>query len=377
MEDGPYPIQVPSGTHTWGQSPLVSTLIFVLVVVWLNTAVSRKLPVPESFREKFAYFAEHKDEFDVLFFGASETHWGISPEHFDDQLRSHGLELRSYNLAAPGSGGFEIDHLIRSVLKMRPERLRWVVIAWRPWRLERDALFHERQVWWHSPVQTTRVFQLIVFENLPARARWEYARSHTRDALYKFFNLGIGPKWLAALRNPPGPGRGKWDYLARTGGFEGLSPEKAEIFWPQGVAVRERFLEEQDAFVERTVAQALRMKELRSGSERDAPAYLATLFPGTVYASEAQVAYLRMQGLEPVYLVPPSHEPDTIPRRLWEEGYLPALMAFNDPNEYPELFELRYRYDPLHLTEEGAALYSRRAADRFAEYLRTGTKSGR
>jgi hypothetical protein len=371
MEEGAYPIHVQAAPRAGAPSPLVSALVFILAIVATQGAVSRVMPVPESFREKFEYFAQNKDAFDLVFFGASETHWGISPEHFDDQLRRHGIELRSYNLAAPGSNGYEIDNMLRLVAGMKPERLKWVVVGWRPWRLDRDPLFHQRQVWWHSLAQTTRVFQAIVQEDLTRRERWNYAKHHGADAVRKFFHVGLGPMWIEAKRSPVGPGRGKWDYLARTGGFEGLAPETAEGFWPQGVAVRERFLEELDLFVERTEAQAARLAELNAGEEREIEPYLATLFPSTVHATQIQVDFLRSRGIEPLYLIPPSHEPYTVQRRLLVEGYIPALLAFNDPNEYPELFDLRLRYDHLHLTEEGAQLYSRFAADRFAEYLRS------
>lgn len=357
-------------------SPIVIVAVFFLSVVLTSLGVGRLMPPPEYFREKLTYFAEHKDEFDLVFFGASETHWGLSPATFDDQLSKHGIPMRSFNLAVPGSNGYEIDHMIRHVLRMEPARLKYAVISWRAWRLDREPKIHRRQIWWHSLAETVLLFRGLWLDRLSWDEKLKAARVHAEDAFRKFAHLGLGRDLIRYWMDPPGPGRGKWDYLAKTGGFEGLTDETDDRFWPQGVELREKFLKNTDAFVEETLKTA--QENLRAREEQRAreDPYLATLFPRLVYSMNVQVELLERHGVAPVYLIPPTNESGHIQRRLETEGYIPALLAFDDPLRYPALFEVEHRYDRIHLTEAGSQLYSRHVADRFAELLRTGGLEG-
>jgi hypothetical protein len=50
---------------------------------------------------------------------------------------------------------------------------------------------------------------------------------------------------------------------------------------------------------------------------------------------------------------------------------VPTLLSFADPVAYPELFEVENRFDRWHLDAEGAALFTRRLAERLAAWLET------
>lgn len=351
-------------------SPTTGIAIFFLALVLSSLGVERLMPPPASFREKLSYFEEHKDEFDLVFFGASDMHWGIAPEVFDTRLREHGIEVKSFNLGVPGSNGYEIHHLIGLVLEMDPARLRYAVIAWRPWRLEVEANINKREVWWHSLTQTIVLLRGLWLDELPLAGKFQYARVHGKLSMQKFLHLGLGPEIIDFWQEPPGPGMGKWDYLAASRGFEGLTPGNAQRFWPEGPRSRQQFLDDLDAFRTRTREQAELVAELESHDREQVPDYLMTLYPRTVYSTVLQVERLRSHGIEPLYLIPPSHPHDKIQRRLAVEGYLPVLLDFNDPNRYPELFDADFRYDAEHFNESGARMFSQRVADEIAEALR-------
>lgn len=352
-----------------GSSPVTVFAIFFFALVLTRLGIGELMPPPDSFREKLLYFSEHKDEFDLVFFGASDTHWGLAPEVFDARLRAHGLNVKSFNLGVPGMNGYEIDHLIRRVLEMEPARLEYAVIAWRPWRLETRAEINQREVWWHSLAETLVLFRGLWIDELALPEKLGFAHKHGKLALQKFLHLGLGPELIDFWKNPPGPGQGKWDYLAASGGFEALAPGNAERFWPEGPIKRQQFLEGLDVFRARTREQAELVRELESQDREPVPDYLATLYPRTVYSTVLQVEQLRARGVEPIYLIPPSHAHDKIQRRLAVEGYLPTLLDFNNPRRFPGLFEIQYRYDDEHFTAEGSAIYTRRVADAVAAVL--------
>jgi hypothetical protein len=46
--------------------------------------------------------------------------------------------------------------------------------------------------------------------------------------------------------------------------------------------------------------------------------------------------------------------------------HVPALLAFNRPRDYGELFAVDQRFDHEHLTQEGAERFTRLLAARFA-----------
>ena len=86
-------------------------------------------------------------------------------------------------------------------------------------------------------------------------------------------------------------------------------------------------------------------------------------------ALRRQYAAARAAGAELLVVVPPSHEPSPLPRRLAEQGEIAVLLDFNDPDRYPELFRDDRRFDVMHLNRPGAVAFSRLLAQAFREHL--------
>ena len=68
-------------------------------------------------------------------------------------------------------------------------------------------------------------------------------------------------------------------------------------------------------------------------------------------------------------------DPSSIPNLGYREkidsihSIAPALIAFNDPDRYPDLFLPERHVDHAHLDERGARMYSRLVARELAQYL--------
>ena len=81
------------------------------------------------------------------------------------------------------------------------------------------------------------------------------------------------------------------------------------------------------------------------------------------------MALIRRAGAEPIYLITPTARPTPELYRLAADGRVPRLLAFNDPERYPDLFTLGHRFDAEHLSTEGARRFSAALAARFARLL--------
>lgn len=355
-------------------SPPVKLALVIFGLVITSLGIDRVMPPPEYFREKLLYFKEHKDEFDLVFFGASDMHWGISPVVFDEQVSIHGVPMRSFNLAVMASPGYEVDHMIRWALATEPERLKYAVISWRPWPLDAGDETHERQIWWHTFSETVLLLQGLALEDAAALEKFARARPHVTQALRKFTHLGMGPGLLRHVAGLDGGSGDEDSELASRRGFQPLTEVTAAEIWSEGLKSRKKFLEDTDAYLELTEAMA-------AGGERDreksragagADAYLELVLPRLVYSTQVQMELLERHGVYPIHILPPNNAQASIPRRLESEGYIPLLLPFDDPREYPDLFELPNRFDQSHLNDVGAERYSRHLADRLAPLFKSG-----
>ena len=75
-------------------------------------------------------------------------------------------------------------------------------------------------------------------------------------------------------------------------------------------------------------------------------------------------------GAEPIFILAPVLHSRGEARKAHRRGILPALLAFDDPSLYPQLYEVGNRFDMTHLNRRGALIYSELLAQRFVEHLR-------
>ena len=153
-------------------------------------------------RAKMLYFAEHKDEFDAVYIGASRVFRGLDPVRIDAELAERGIELRSFNLALGGMLPFEQDYLLHEVLDMEPARLRWIFYEGGPMGagLEDEHssfalqpnLWSARGIQWHTASQTRKVLGAIRRLPVTLRRKLHLARVHVEIFGRRFGNLGQG-----------------------------------------------------------------------------------------------------------------------------------------------------------------------------------------
>jgi len=320
-----------------------------------------------AYAERIAYFETHADRYDVVFFGASSTYRGVVPPVFDAAMAEQGHPLRSFNLATPGMWPHEANWLLRRILDQPPKRLRWVFIDLRGWSAAiKDAnRFSDRTVAWHDAAETRSVLHSVLLQEEAWLDRLQLAGTHLLHFGMNIAHLGRGLELASTV--------GAWpqDLNARHEEQERLlRPRAGEIQRWQGhgpfreedseigfkASTRERFLREREEW------PATLAKISRIAGRVSLEAY-------NLAALEAQVAAVRSAGLEPVYLIPPGMRPTPHLLRLSEEGRVPLLLAFNDPEAYPELYRFENRFDRGHLAAAGARRFSELLAERFSAEL--------
>lgn len=300
------------------------------------------LPEMGPLTDKLRYFAAHKDDYDVVFVGSSRVERGVVPPLFDAELTARGRALRSFNFGVAGMEAHEANALVRRVLALAPARLRWVVVevdGWDP-ALDPENRFKRRAVFWHDAAETWSALSSTAALAAPVAVCADLAATHLLHFAARSLALGRGPDAVRSLLGSAAPASSP--ELARWQGFEPYS-ETSYRYNP----LRRRFLDRLDEYRE-----AVRRLEDDAG---------AAASPADVAAVRAQVAMILGAGRRPVYLVPPS--PRAVPRLA---GDVPALLAFNRPRDYGELFAVERRFDREHLTQEGAERFTRLLAARFA-----------
>lgn len=332
----------------------LAALGFLVVGFLQRAAVPDDALLNDEQRGKLADWRERSAEIDVVFFGSSLIHSGLVPEVVDARLGELGHPLRSFNLGMTAGFSFETDAFLRRVLPSRAARLRYAVIELPDWGLESRNLDSLRSVTWHDAHETHNVLSALA-GNAAGFERLTLAAEHVRLFTMRTASVGIGPVAVGevlALRAPelaPGSGPG-----AASRGF-------AEAQELEGAASRRAQFERQVKLFERDVS------ELCAGG---GPAMGPARYP--LEALRRQIAFLRGQGLEIVYVMTPIPFRTPWAEELVRQGEIPALLAFNDPLRYPELFTVQNRFDKRHLAAEGARAFSRRFAEAFAERLEQG-----
>lgn len=292
--------------------------------------------------DRLRHFAAHKDDYDLVFVGSSRVERGVVPPVFDAELAARGHVVRSFNFGAAGMEAHEANALVRRLIALEPARLAWVVVELDTWDpgLEESNRFKRRAVFWHDPAETWSALRSTASLEASLAARADLAATHVLHFAARSLALGRGPDAVRSIsrgeESPADPDLAQWR------GFKPYT-ESSYRFNP----LRRRFLDRPDDY-----RQAVRRLERDAGV---APS------PATVAAVREQVAMIRAAGLGPVHLVPPS--PRAVPRVA---EHVPALLAFNRPGEYAELFAIERRFDREHLTQEGAEHFSRLLAARFA-----------
>jgi hypothetical protein len=307
--------------------------------------------LPEGVAEKLEFFAKHKDEFDTIFLGSSRFYYAISPENFDQITRDNGIPTRAFNFGIDGMNPPETFYVLDQILKTEPRSLKWLFVEVDniETKSHLKILGTQRLLYWHDWQRTALTLRKTL--NPRPSTKWYQRLNRLWTArrelilhlgLFEkhFTNVGRAVDFFSALTE----GRGlKSDFLLgpKGDGYRlagtAMAPERAEHF-------RRKLAEEVSA----------------SRTEFIDP-----------YAESAYrdcAARIRQLGAEPIFVVAPSIFQS--PLRFRESPPPAPMLVFNDARTYPQLYDTKVRVDDQHLTNEGAAEFTRLLALDFVRHAR-------
>jgi hypothetical protein len=326
--------------------------IAVIAFIATSALIHSLLPpmVPKGIAAKLEYFTQHKDEFDTLIVGTSRLYYNVSPEIFDQTTSENGLPTRTFNFGIDGMHPPENFYVLEQVLKTKPRNLKWVVLEMGDIQVRWDNILGtQRVVYWHDWPRTALTLKKAM--NPRGNANWLIKATRLwlarRDLISNltlfaklFTNVGRAAELLPSERLERfrdadlelGPHRDGYRLAGAA-----MSPERAVVF---------------QQYLAQEVSEA-RQKFLD---------------PATEQGYHKSATQIRKAGANPLFVVAPIIFQKTARFRKWPA---PApLVSFNDSREYPALFDTRVRIDDGHLTNEGAALFTRLLAQEFVRQMR-------
>lgn len=345
--------------------PILCTAVFIAALALVAGALNRIEPFAEVplVRDKWAYWLEHKDEFDTVFIGTSRVIRGVMPNVFDQLTAEAGIPTRSYNFGIDGMFPPEDAYVADHIFATKPKKLRWVFIEMGVFLGDFDGRppNNVRTVHWHDWTRTW----LCIREKLKPKkksVKWKkwFEREDGEPSPMSIALTHLEVFFVRSLNI--GRGASVWTRLALQ------RPIKTEDFGqkPDG------FLPMPGDGVMRGEALDRYVKDL--AERRETP---ARVVPLRAYSQES-FDHMRKQaeklGARVIFLVAPttgelSGHPDPA-------SGVPTF-DYRELDKYPELFELSARADIAHMSPKGAELFTRRVAESFIEYAKSTPTAGR
>lgn len=342
---------------------LRSALVLTLSLVVVSAAIRQFTPAPflRHVTPKLMHLGSNFDKYEILFVGSSRVYRQISPRVFDEHLRSRDLDLPSFNLGVPAAKSVEVWHLLRELATDRRVRARYVLIE--PDGLligiARENMGNQREIYWHGRTETGLAIASLDGLSLGPRARMTglHLGSHLLNRLsvgrLRLLGSQLGRadelRWMA--QNGLGPDGDGWVPFAKADNL----PEFER---------RREFLENLPKY-----QWKLKQQPERHARRDCLSAYHSAMLSKLKDAVEAL-------GAEPVFILSPTTDPRCEVHHAFREGQLPHLIALDDALEFPELYAVENRHDYEHLNTDGALLYSRLLADRFADHIQNVRRGG-
>lgn len=291
---------------------------------------------------KLAYLKAHRGDFDTVFIGSSRFYHGLSPKAFDAAMAAAGKPRRSFNLAVDGMMPPESLHMTRTLLAMRPPRLHTVfleVASEQPMPdmnnlTVRDIYAQDGKSLIHGWNQA-----LLDFQTTPPGFRsqqvWDDVRWTTTVFVRNELNIGrLVPEGVTA-EEPQKFGRlmlgpAEDGYIPAMNGMTEKSRRKLA---QQELLIREGLVKE---------------RPINDLNEEE-------------YAGTRDL--LKEHGIELILVTAPQILRDYHARVDAPPGM--RILAFDDPDRHPELFDPGYRSDSDHLNDSGARIFSKELAESY------------
>ncbi|MEO1994646.1 MAG: hypothetical protein ABGZ17_05165 [Planctomycetaceae bacterium] len=338
---------------------LLATLSFSLVIQTLRPERSSD----HFLSAKQRYFSEHKDEFDILFIGSSRIYRAFDPLRFTEQL-SPASDLKAFNFGVGGLRPHELDHLLRTLLESRPQRLRYVLIELMDWSpsLPIGLESHQRTVDWHTLSATWQACRTEGLSNNHWWTRILSCQQHLALAACRLINHGNGPRRWREWTDRETPDTITETQLDNGHGFVALDRETTNRFRER----RQRFLSHYYGIFLEQILAIETTNRLHGNLSRF-----------NIQAQRDQQSWLLQQGLKPIYVIPNVRWGTPSLNCLESQEILSDVVTMNHPKRFPALYQPNHYFDRGHLNQVGAKSFSQILADLVRPHLAQSASNAR
>lgn len=345
---------------------LAYSIIFVLTLILGALLVNNIYSFPNLLEKnilayKFNYFKDHKHEYNTLFFGSSTTYRGIANRSFDQLMQDKGYDITSFNLGMTGMSIGEIDFYITKVLDLKPINLEWIFIDYEDefvGNIKENATA-ARNIYWHNFRESLLALGQIL-ESKPPTIEYKIGTIYAnfKSLFLHVFRVGqISELWQNLCEDSQLDSTGvDFDLLLQEQGFYALDWAEND----ERIIKHQQFLDAVDDYYQELVEYQQSRKTLSSSKF-----FISQFIKDTLDR-------INQQGIKVVFLLSPTTSDISNIIHLYQQDYVSLIFAFNDPDTFPDLFEVNHRYDHAHLNEQGARILAHHLAETFAQYLETG-----
>ena len=326
-------------------------LIFMIGLLVATTGLHRldDMPFWGMLNKKVTHLRDHLAQYDTIFLGSSRVHNGFIPSVYDARMAALGDPTTTLNLGQSGLRQHDYDAVIDWMIANRPPKLRRLMIELHAWvqgpRNDNWMTAHEIEIHpiRHLPARLTS----IAIDNNDWSTKLEHAVHATLHSVTNYLRVGQGPRIVDALVQAPPQVRDLPDE-----GWEELSP---------ATMTNKRRLEQHNKWVAdpgpalrtlETKRQDLEPESRRGGFN--------------VSALRSQIARLRAEGIEPVYVVMPHYAFNFYGRDgLAAVRDEVTILEFDVVSENEDLHEFPLWFDWAHMMKPGAERFSNKLAERI------------
>ncbi|MBK6427918.1 MAG: hypothetical protein IPF82_17545 [Blastocatellia bacterium] len=342
---------MPSSTSSSSFVRFVTRLAIVLALVLAALGVLHALDVQGDvpvIGEKLAHLKANPARYDAVFIGSSYVYREFVPARFDSFAAGAGAPTSSFNMGIPGMDPPETYWLVDRALASGDHRFRFVFIELDSLHSRvRPANLHTRRFdAWHDAAGTLAAIRGVSAGDTSRGKKIKDVASHIEAFVRRAAFIGRGRGLLGApLLDDAGTEKAP-PLGMLSDGYVSLDDEQAKVF-----ALRRDMFGafEEDRYEEK-------LAELRAGVENEDG-------EGRVIDFEIEllrnvVDRVRATGARVILVVPPclSTRAELIRRAREIDGA--TVLAFNDPDRYPELYDPELRFDVGHLNAAGAERFT-------------------
>ena len=266
------------------------------------------------------------------------------------------VPANNITVGLPGANAVDAQHTLGRVQALGPAHIDYVLVDPEGFSVvPDDRNFRARSVIdWHEFEITELVSRYVLASDRTAEEKASLLYSHWSSCAYNLSNVGRGLRWVEeslgkrptaeAIAEALGPDR------------DGYSPqgEEGSELGKRGQRFRKKKADEYLAQVEEFRRQ---------------PASNRPPAPEAIALYRRIVARAQALGARVIFVIQPAlyRQDDLI--RAHELGDVSVLLRYDDPDRFPELYDVEHRFDATHLNDEGARAFTGLLARDFLELI--------